>query len=184
MQATKLGIEGLLLIHPKVFGDQRGFFYESWNQAKYNEIGIPENFTQDNISFSQKGVLRGLHFQNPFAQGKLVTVLNGEVLDVAVDLRKNSPTYGKHEKVVLSSENKKQLYIPPGFAHGFMVWSETALFTYKCTEYYHPETENTLMWNDDELAINWFSPNEKFQPIVSEKDRQGCFFNSIGSISC
>ncbi|MDX1919130.1 MAG: dTDP-4-dehydrorhamnose 3,5-epimerase [Candidatus Caenarcaniphilales bacterium] len=182
MQITKLSIDGLLVIEPKIFGDQRGFFYESWNQNKYAEAGLQESFVQDNISFSQRGVLRGLHFQNPHPQGKLVSVISGEVLDAVVDLRTNSPTYGKHEKVILSSENKKQFYVPPGFAHGFIVWSETALFAYKCTEYYHPESEKTLLWSDPDLGIDWFGSHKDLDPIVSDKDKKGLLLAEVGSI--
>lgn len=182
MQITKLSIEGLVLLEPKIFGDSRGFFYESWNQQKYAEFGLPEDFVQDNISFSQRGVLRGLHFQNPFPQGKLVSVLSGEVLDVVVDLREGSATYGKHESVILSSENKKQFYVPPGFAHGFIVWSETALFAYKCTDNYHPETEKTLLWNDPALGIDWFGNNKDIQPTISDKDQKGILLRDLEPI--
>lgn len=169
MKVIPCDLEGLLLIEPKVFGDARGFFLETWNERRYREAGIPGPFVQDNLSFSRRGAVRGLHFQNPSAQGKLVYVLQGEVFDVAVDLRRSSPTFGRWYGVTLSSDNKRQLYIPPGFAHGFAVVSETALFAYKCTDFYAPEHETTLLWNDPDLAIPW--PVE--EPVLSEKDRHG-----------
>lgn len=148
-------LPGVVIIEPRVFGDERGFFMETWNQARYAEAGLPERFVQDNLSFSRRGVLRGLHFQNPNGQGKLVSVLQGEVFDVAVDIRVGSPTFGQVASVLLSAENKRQFYIPPGFAHGFCVTSETALFAYKCTEFYEPKAEASLRWNDPALAIDW-----------------------------
>jgi len=169
MNVIPCDLEGLLLIEPRVFGDARGFFMETWNERRYREAGIPGPFVQDNLSFSRRGAVRGLHFQNPAAQGKLVYVLQGEVFDVAVDLRRSSPTFGRWYGVRLSAENKRQLYIPPGFAHGFAVVSETALFAYKCTEFYAPEHETTLLWNDPDLGIPW--PVE--EPVLSDKDRQG-----------
>ena len=169
MKVLPCDLEGLLLIEPRVFGDARGFFLETWNERRYSEAGITGPFVQDNLSFSRRGAVRGLHFQNPSAQGKLVYVLQGEVFDVAVDLRRSSPTFGRWYGVTLSADNKRQLYIPPGFAHGFAVVSETALFAYKCTAFYAPEHETTLLWNDPDLAIPW--PVE--EPVLSEKDRQG-----------
>ncbi|MGA4643126.1 dTDP-4-dehydrorhamnose 3,5-epimerase [Limisphaera sp. 4302-co] len=169
MKVLPCDLEGLLLIEPRVFGDARGFFLETWNERRYSEAGIRGPFVQDNLSFSRRGAVRGLHFQNPSAQGKLVYVLQGEVFDVAVDLRRSSPTFGRWYGVTLSADNKRQLYIPPGFAHGFAVVSETALFAYKCTAFYAPEHETTLLWNDPDLAIPW--PVE--DPVLSEKDRQG-----------
>ena len=166
MKVIATGLPGVMIIEPKVFGDARGFFMETWNQERYVEHGLPAVFVQDNISFSQKGVLRGLHFQNPNAQGKLVYVLQGEVFDVAVDIRMGSPTFGKSVGVTLSSENRRQFYIPAGFAHGFCVTSDTALFAYKCTEMYQPQSEYGVSWNDPDLGINW--PLEK--PLLSEKD--------------
>jgi len=162
-------IPGVLIIEPKVFGDQRGFFMETWNQVSYAAVGITATFVQDNLSFSRKGVLRGLHFQKPDTQGKLVYVLQGEVFDVAVDIRHGSPTFGKSVNVTLSADNKRQLYIPPGFAHGFCVTSETALFAYKCTEKYNPQAEATILWNDPSLNIQWPIMN----PEISEKDARG-----------
>ena len=172
-------IKDLLLINPRIFEDDRGLFYESFNERKYNEIfGSEINFVQDNISLSKKNVLRGLHFQKPpFAQGKLVTVLKGSVLDVAVDLRKNSVTYGKYEIVELSDKNKLQFWIPPGFAHGFCALEDDTIFSYKCSNYYSPEHEETIMWNDTELSIDWKIIN----PIVSEKDKIGKDFNTFVS---
>jgi dTDP-4-dehydrorhamnose 3,5-epimerase len=181
MNIVELSIEGLLVVEPRIFGDERGYFFESWNLGKYSSMGLPDNFVQDNVSFSQRGVLRGLHFQDPYPQGKLVSVLQGEVLDVVVDLRDGSPTYGQPEKVLLSSTNKKQFYLPPGFAHGFIVLSETAIFSYKCTDYYHPETEKTLMWNDPALGIDWFNGSD-IQPNISRKDSEGLLLSQIKPI--
>ncbi|MDR3394091.1 MAG: dTDP-4-dehydrorhamnose 3,5-epimerase [Parasulfuritortus sp.] len=155
MHITETALPGVRLIEPKVFGDERGFFMETWNAARYADIGLPERFVQDNLSYSRRGVLRGLHFQNPRAQGKLVYVLAGEVFDVAVDIRLGSPTFGQTAVAILSSENKRQFYIPPGFAHGFCVTSETALFAYKCTELYDPKAEGSILWNDPALGIDW-----------------------------
>lgn len=167
MKVTKTPLSGLLVIEPEVFGDRRGFFLETWSQARYKEAGIDVDFVQDNLSFSQHGVLRGLHFQNPQGQGKLVSVIEGEVFDVAVDLRQGSPTFGHWHGVTLSGENKLQFWVPAGFAHGFCVTSETALFSYKCTELYAPQHERSLRWDDPTIAINWPIAN----PLVSDKDR-------------
>jgi dTDP-4-dehydrorhamnose 3,5-epimerase len=156
----------VLLIEPKFFGDDRGFFFESFAKNRYREAGITATFVQDNLSRSRRGTLRGLHLQHPHGQGKLVSVLEGEVYDVAVDVRIGSPRFGVWTGQVLSAENRRQLYIPPGFAHGFCVLSENALFHYKCTDYYHPETELAVAWNDPALAIEWPIEN----PIVSDKD--------------
>ncbi len=161
-------IAGLLTLQPKVFGDVRGFFFESWHRDRYREAGVEADFVQDNFSLSKKGTLRGLHFQNPASQAKLVSVLTGEVFDVAVDLRRNSPTFGRWHGLTLSCENKLQFFIPPGFAHGFQVLSETALFHYKCTEFYSPKDEASLRWDDPDLAIDW--PIK--EPILSTKDAQ------------
>jgi dTDP-4-dehydrorhamnose 3,5-epimerase len=166
MRVITTDLPGVLIIEPKIFGDSRGCFLESWNRARYHEVGLPEVFVQDNISQSSRGVLRGLHFQEPKAQGKLVTVLDGEVFDVAVDIRVGSPTFGKTASVTLSGESKRQIYIPPGFAHGFCVTSATAIFTYKCTEPYAPEAEGGIIWNDPDLAIPW----PVAEPILSTKD--------------
>lgn len=164
------GIEGLKVITPKVFGDSRGYFMETWNEREFAEAGVDVRFVQDNQSFSSRGVLRGLHFQKEFAQDKLVRVLDGEVFDVAVDIRKGSPTWGKYFGVVLTGENKKQFFIPKNFAHGFVVLSETATFAYKCTEFYHPEDEGGIMWNDPKIGIEWPIP-EGVEPSLSDRDR-------------
>ena len=167
MNVLQTDLPGVLIIEPKVFPDPRGFFMESYNREKYIAAGIPLDFVQDNLSFSARGVLRGLHYQKPHAQGKLVYVLQGEVWDVAVDIRYNSPHFGQWTAVSLSADNKRQFYIPPGFAHGFCVLSETALFTYKCTDSYHPECDAGVRWDDPSIGITW--PTE--QPLLSEKDR-------------
>jgi len=169
MNVIPCEIPGLLIIEPKVFSDGRGYLMESWNQKRYKEAGLNFDFVQDNVSFSRRGILRGLHFQNPGAQGKLVNVFQGEVFDVAVDLRKCSPTFGRWHGLTLSAENKRQFFIPPGFAHGFAVMSETALFAYKCTAYYSGQSELTLAWNDPEIGIQW--PVKS--PQLSEKDAHG-----------
>lgn len=175
MKITLSKLLGLILIEPKVFGDARGFFMETWNLGKYQEAGITAQFVQDNISVSRRGALRGLHFQTPNPQGKLVSVLQGEVLDVVVDLRVRSSTFGQYEAVQLSSENKRQFYIPPGFAHGFAVLSETAMFHYKCTGFYSPKDEMTLLWNDPAVGIPWPITD----PVISEKDSKGLFLKDI-----
>ena len=168
-------IPGLLLIEPKVFGDPRGFFFELWNHRRFLETGIKAEFVQDNISLSQRNTLRGLHFQNPNSQGKLVTVLEGEVFDVAVDLRRSSPTFGRAHGLKLSRDNKRQFFIPAGFAHGFLVLSEVALFHYKCTNLYSPKDEVTIRWDDPDLKINWGISN----PILSDKDRRGLCLRDV-----
>lgn len=155
MNVIETKLPGVLIIEPKVFGDTRGFFMETWQQNKYEELGIKGPFVQDNLSFSTKGVLRGLHYQNPHGQGKLVSVVQGEVFDVAVDIRVGSPTFGQWEGVALSGENHHQLWIPAGFAHGFCVMSETAYFTYKCTDVYTPSAEGGVSWNDPDIGIEW-----------------------------
>lgn len=175
MNVSRCDLAGLLIIEPKVFGDARGFFMESFNERRYAEIGLDARFVQDNFSFSRGGILRGLHFQNPNGQGKLVSVLQGEVFDVAVDLRRSSPTFGRWHATHLSSENKRQFYIPAGFAHGFFVLSDTALFHYKCTDYYSPKDELTLRWDDPEVGIRW--PCEK--PTLSEKDAKAPFLREL-----
>ena len=169
MNVLETTLPGVVIIEPKVFGDERGFFMETWNKQRYSEVGISENFVQDNLSFSRRGVLRGLHLQNPNAQGKLVTVLQGEVYDVAVDIRSGSPNFGQWAAVNLSSENKRQFYVPAGFAHGFCVTSETAMFSYKCTDLYNAEAEGCISWNDPDLAIDWPIQN----PELSAKDDEG-----------
>lgn len=157
----------LFVIQPKVYSDDRGFFLETWQKERYKEIGIKEDFVQDNWSRSTKGVLRGLHYQKDHPQGKLVSVRQGRIYDVAVDIRPESPTFGEWFGEELSDENYLQLYIPPGFAHGFAVLSEVCDFSYKCTDYYHPGDEGGIVWNDETLNINWRIEN----PIISEKDQ-------------
>ena len=169
MKVLSCDIAGLFVIEPQVFGDARGFFLETWNRRRYREAGIDGDFVQDNISFSKKGTLRGLHFQNPNAQAKLMQVLQGEVFDVAVDIRRSSPTFGRWHGVVLSAENKRQFYIPAGFAHGFAVLSDTALFHYKCTEFYWPKDEMAIRWDDPDIGIDW--PIKS--PLISERDAKG-----------
>ena len=173
MNAEPTSLPGVLLIEPKFVGDERGFFMEVWRAEDYAELGIPAAFVQDNIAFSQRGVLRGLHFQNPNAQGKLVAVPHGEVFDVVVDVRVGSPTFGEWQGFNLSEQNHRQVLIPPGFAHGYQVISPTALFTYKCTAYYDPTAELSIAWNDPELAIRWpladatVSPKDASAPPLS-----------------
>lgn len=169
MNLVETGIMDLFVIEPVIFGDHRGYFLETFNKGKFKEHGLDYNFVQDNESFSRYGTLRGLHFQkNEFAQAKLVRVLFGKVLDVAVDIRKNSPTFGKHFAVELSSENKKMMIVPRGFAHGFVVLSETALFSYKCDNFYSPTHESGLAFDDASLGIDWIVPNDHL--ILSAKD--------------
>ena len=169
MKIISLAIPDVKLIEPDVFGDNRGFFMETYRADQFKEAGIPTNFVQDNMSSSRKGVLRGLHFQkNPYSQGKLVRVVRGEVFDVAVDLRKGSPYYGKWVGDFLSEENKRSLYVPNSFAHGFCVVSDEAVFHYKCTEFYHPEAEGGIQLNDPTLAIDWRIPETA--RIISDKD--------------
>ena len=167
MNVIETELPGVLIVEPDVFGDDRGFFMETWNGSRYEEHGIPNHFVQDNLSFSAHGVLRGLHFQHPHAQGKLVCVLQGEVFDVAVDIRTGSPTFGRWTGVTLSTENKRQFWMPPDFAHGFVVTGESALFLYKCTDYYAPEHDGSVLWNDPEIGIEW--PLQS--PSLSDKDR-------------
>ncbi len=164
----------VILIEPSVFGDERGFFMESYNQARMKEMGISQPFVQDNHSRSSKNVLRGLHYQTPHVQGKLVRVIIGEIFDVAVDLRKSSPTFGKWDGAILSAENKRMLWVPEGLAHGFQVLSDTAEVLYKTTDFYHPECEKTIIWNDPDLNIAWKSIGS---PVVSAKDASGVPFS-------
>jgi dTDP-4-dehydrorhamnose 3,5-epimerase len=178
MKATPLAIPDVLLFEPKVFGDERGFFFESFNQKVFEEaVGRPVSFVQDNHSRSAKGVLRGLHYQIRQPQGKLVRVVAGEVFDVAVDLRKSSPTFGQWVGALLSGENKKQLWVPEGFAHGFLVLSETADFLYKTTDLYAPAHERCLLWSDKALNIDWPLDRLAGAPLLSEKDRVGLPLN-------
>ena len=168
MNVIKTAIPGVLIIEPKVFGDQRGYFMESWQKQRYRDIGIQADFVQSNVSQSDYGVLRGLHFQNPNTQGKLVSVLVGEVYDVAVDIRHGSPTYGQYVAVTLSADNHRQFYVPEGFAHGFCVTSERAIFSYMCTDFYHADAEASIAWDDADIAIDWPIDN----PQLSNKDKQ------------
>ena len=169
MKIIKTPIEGLLIIEPRVFGDERGYFFESYSERDFIEAVGPVKFVQDNESKSRYGVLRGLHFQKePYAQAKLVRVVSGAVLDVAVDLRKGSPTFGQHFSVELTGENHRQFFIPKGFAHGFCVLSEEVVFQYKCDEFYHPEAEGGIAWDDPDLAIDWRLPAADL--ILSSKD--------------
>jgi len=179
MKITETPLNGLFIIEPKVFGDARGYFYESFKLNLLEEAaGRPISFVQDNQSKSAKNVLRGLHFQEPpYAQGKLVKVTKGEVLDVAVDLRKNSPTYGKHFSIVLSDVNHLSLWVPEGFAHGFVSKFDDTIFTYKCTNYYNKESENSIKWNDEDLKIDW----DCTTPLVSEKDELAQRFSTFAS---
>jgi len=169
MEVIKTDIEGVVIIEPRIFEDARGYFFESFSQREFQEKVRPINFVQDNESKSSYGVLRGLHFQKaPYAQSKLVRVIRGRVLDVAVDIRKGSPTFGKHVAVELTEENHRQFFIPRGFAHGFSVLSETAVFQYKCDNFYHPEAEGAIAWNDPALDIDWRIPSDKV--VLSAKD--------------
>lgn len=181
MKIIDTKIPDVKIIEPTVFGDERGFFMETWNQKQFEELitGKPTQFVQDNHSKSKQGILRGLHYQTQNTQGKLVRVVSGEVFDVAVDIRKGSATFGHWIGEYLSAENKRQLWIPEGFAHGFYVTSEEAEFVYKCTDYYNPVSEISILWNDESLAIKWpiYSP-----PLLSEKDKQGNFFSRITAL--
>ena len=169
MNIIETKIEGVLILEPKVFSDQRGYFFESYNQRSFQEKVGKITFVQDNVSRSSYGVLRGLHYQKaPYAQSKLVSVLKGRVLDVAVDIRPDSPTYGQHVATELSEDNHRQLFIPKGFAHGFVVLSDEAIFQYKCDEFYHPEAEGAIAWNDPDLHIDWQIPESDI--ILSAKD--------------
>jgi len=178
MRVIETEIPDVKIIEPEVFGDERGFFMETWNQQKFEEFvtGKTTRFVQDNHSKSKKGILRGLHYQTENTQGKLVRVISGEVFDVAVDIRKYSPTYGKWVGVYLSAQNKRQLWVPEGFAHGFYVTSTQAEFVYKCTDYYNPKFEKVILWDDPTLDINWPSHGE---PQLSTKDKNGSMFNGI-----
>lgn len=167
MKVTETSLPGVLLIEPTIFGDARGYFKETWNLRTYRENGLPFEFVQDNLSYSRRGILRGLHFQNPDAQGKLVQALQGEVFDVAVDIRRGSPNFGQWFGVRLSAENHLQLYVPEGFAHGFCVLSDTALFAYKCTDFYNPKAEFSLRYDDPDIGIEW--PPD-MAPTLSAKD--------------
>jgi dTDP-4-dehydrorhamnose 3,5-epimerase len=168
MKCIQTELPGVLILEPKVFEDSRGYFYESYHQANYAEFGIRDSFVQDNHSYSVQGILRGLHYQLHHPQAKLCRVIRGEVFDIAVDIRRGSPTFGKWTSVILSEENKKQIYIPKSFAHGFCVLSETAQFLYKCSDFYFSDDEHGIIWNDSDLKINWpVTP-----PLLSKKDSQ------------
>ncbi len=175
MKVSSTKLPGVLIIEPQVFGDERGYFMESWSQQRYKDAGIEHDFVQSNVSKSAQGVLRGLHFQNPNPQGKLVSVLAGEVYDVAVDIRKGSPTFGQYEAVVLNAENHLQFYVPEGFAHGFCVLSESATFCYMCTNYYDPQADASIAWNDPALNIDWPITS----PKLSEKDDKALNLGAI-----
>lgn len=176
MEIIETKIKGLLIIKPTVFQDDRGYFFESYNREKFTNAGISYTFVQDNESKSQKGVLRGLHFQNPpWAQGKLVRVMKGAVLDVAVDIRKNSPTYGQWDSIELSESNKMMYWVPPGMAHGFVTLENDTVFFYKCTNLYNKTSEGSIRWNDPDLNIDWGIEN----PVLSEKDKVSPFFKEL-----
>ncbi len=169
MKIIETEIPGVLVFEPVIHGDARGWFMESWHAVRYAEAGLPERFVQDNLAYSGHGVLRGLHFQHPHAQGKLVQVLQGEVFDVAVDLRRGSPTFGRWTGVILSGENRRQFWVPPGFGHGYLVTGEHALFAYKCSDFYHPEAEGSVRWDDPAIAIDWPVVGP---PVLSARDRE------------
>ena len=175
MKVVPTGLPGCVVIEPQVFGDERGFFFESWNRQRYGEHGLDMQFVQGNVSSSARGVLRGLHYQWPNPQGKLVSVLEGEVYDVAVDIRRGSPTFGRSAAVVLSADNKRQLWIPEGFAHGFAVLSERALFSYLCTAPYDKTADAGIRWNDADLAIDW----PLSEPSLSDKDARAPFLAEV-----
>ena len=181
MEIIKTNIAGVLIVEPTVHGDDRGYFFESFNEREFREkSGFKVHFVQDNESLSSYGVVRGLHFQRPpHAQSKLVRVVRGEVLDVAVDIRPNSPPFGQHVAVRLNGDNHRQLFIPKGFAHGFSVLSDDAIFQYKCDDFYAPETEGAIAWNDPQLAIDWQLPSESI--VLSDKDRSNALFSDFVS---
>ncbi len=181
MRILETSLSDVKIIEPAVFGDDRGFFMETWSRRDFAEHGIEQIFVQDNHSRSERGVLRGMHYQIKHPQGKLVRVSQGEVFDVAVDMRKSSPQFGQWAGVELSDTNKRQLWIPPGFAHGFLVLSETADFQYKCTDIYAPEHECSLIWNDPDVGIEW--PLNEMEPRLAAKDKAGLFFNDCDTYS-
>ena len=169
-------IPGLIIVEPKVHEDERGYFYEAYNENVFAEAKINNKFVQDNQSKSSYGVIRGLHYQlNPFAQAKLLRVIEGTILDVAVDIRKNSSTYGKHFSIVLDEKNKTMLWIPPGFAHGFLTLEDNTIFSYKCTNVYHKDSEDSIIWNDPDIGIDWGTTT----PLLSEKDKEAKFFKDL-----
>lgn len=183
MKVIETNIPEVKLIEPTVFGDERGFFMETWSQKQFEELvtGKPTSFVQDNHSKSKQGILRGLHFQTENTQGKLVRVVSGEVFDVAVDIREGSATFGQWVGVYLSAENKRQMWVPEGFAHGFYVTSEEAEFVYKCTDYYNPKAEHSIAWNDPDIGVEW-PINEGIEPLLSEKDREALLLESARSL--
>ena len=177
MKVVETALPGCLIVEPTVFGDDRGFFFEAWNADRYGKLGLPDRFVQSNVSSSTRGVLRGLHYQWPNPQGKLMSVLEGEVYDVAVDIRRGSPTFGRWDAVILSAENKRQFWIPEGFAHGFAVLSERAIFSYLCTAQYDKSADASVRWNDADIAIDW--PIEA--PLLSDKDAAAPFLTDVVS---
>jgi dTDP-4-dehydrorhamnose 3,5-epimerase len=179
MEIIKTPLEGLLIIQPTVFEDSRGYFFESYNEEQFKQAGILEQFVQDNQSKSQKDVLRGLHFQNPpYSQAKLVRVINGSVLDVALDIRTDSPTYGQHYKIELTEQNKTMLWVPSGFAHGFVTLEDETVFSYKCSNIYNKDSEGCILWSDPGLGIDW----QVDSPTLSEKDKVGIHFQDLSSL--
>jgi dTDP-4-dehydrorhamnose 3,5-epimerase len=179
METQTIGISGVIIIQPKVFGDTRGYFFESFQEHRYEAAGIKEHFIQDNFSSSTKGVLRGLHYQLKHPQGKLVTVIKGKVLDVMVDIRVGSPTFGKSYSIILDEKSHNQVYVPPGLAHGFYVLTDDVVFAYKCTDVYHPEDEYGVLWNDPDLGIEWGIIDE---PTLSEKDKKHPLLKNIPAV--
>lgn len=175
MKVEQTDIDGVLLVKPKVWGDERGYFLETWQRSRYKDIGIDFDFVQDNHSYSRRDILRGLHFQRNHPQGKLVYVTLGSVFDVAVDIRPDSPTFGKWYGAVLSAENHHQLWVPPGLAHGFVVLSDEAYFNYKCTDYYYPDDESSIRWNDPDINIKW----PVVDPVLSDKDKNAPFMSTL-----
>jgi dTDP-4-dehydrorhamnose 3,5-epimerase len=179
MEVLETPLQGLLVLQPRIFKDERGYFYESYNESVFEKLGLKYHFMQDNQSCSHKNVLRGLHFQNPpHEQGKLVRVVKGSVLDVTVDIRRKSATYGQYFKIELSETNHTMLWVPPGFAHGFAALEDNSLFLYKCTHQYNKDAEDTILWNDSTLGIDWGLSS----PLVSEKDQQGKSFDQFKSL--
>jgi dTDP-4-dehydrorhamnose 3,5-epimerase len=176
MKVIETDLPGVLLIEPRVFGDARGWFFESWQHERYAEVGIAGPFVQDNQAYSKRGILRGLHIQNPHGQGKLVQVMHGEVFDVAVDVRRGSPGFGRWIGIALDSETKRQLWVPAGFLHGYLVTSDEALFAYKCTDYYHPETQFSVRWDDPDIGIEWPADGA---PLLSPQDRDAPLLRDI-----
>lgn len=176
MNIIETHLPGVIVIEPKVFGDTRGFFMETWSLKRYREAGIQHDFVQDNVSSSSKGTLRGLHFQHPHGQGKLVQVYSGAVFDVAIDIRAGSHTFGQWFGIELNEQKRNQMYVPPGFAHGFYVLSDTALFSYKCTDFYSPATEACIAWNDLDIGVEWPLDGK---PLLSEKDAKGLSLSDI-----